>query len=167
MVYTRELANVLVDRYHRENIALSSHVVAFVAFNLLKARNKNLDLYGLLRLAPEDRKLDNEAFKNAIEAFQKVLLDYRDHDHIKVSSKIEGASKALIEDGLQNMGIYHAVKPIFKEKDGSLTCGEMNLLYYYHNKLEGYRFDEQVRWQDYVIEEKTQAMPEKSVEEAF
>ncbi|MEO1437311.1 MAG: 1-acyl-sn-glycerol-3-phosphate acyltransferase, partial [Bacteroidota bacterium] len=85
MVYTRQLASVLVDRYHRENIALSSHVVAFVAFNMLKARNKNLDLYGLLRLAAEDRKFDFEAFKKATEAFQAILLEYRDHDHIKVS----------------------------------------------------------------------------------
>lgn len=52
--HTRILADRIVERYFKENIVLSSHLVAFAAFELLKKANYKLDLFALLRLPTED-----------------------------------------------------------------------------------------------------------------
>ncbi|MEM9849381.1 MAG: 1-acyl-sn-glycerol-3-phosphate acyltransferase, partial [Bacteroidota bacterium] len=53
-VYTRRLGDRILERFFADNIVLSSHLVAFAAFNLLRYENTSTDLYGLLRLPHED-----------------------------------------------------------------------------------------------------------------
>ena len=52
--YTQILGNRIVERFHKENIVLASHLVAFAAFNILKHFNPALDLYGILRLPTDE-----------------------------------------------------------------------------------------------------------------
>ncbi|MCB0616997.1 MAG: glycerol acyltransferase, partial [Phaeodactylibacter sp.] len=52
--YTKILAEKIVERFHCENIVLTSHLVAFAAFRILKRENQHLDLYGILRLPADD-----------------------------------------------------------------------------------------------------------------
>ena len=48
--YTQVLGEAVIDRFHRDHVVLSSHVVAFVAFRILRQFYPDLDLYGVLRL---------------------------------------------------------------------------------------------------------------------
>src|SRR5690606_25231196 len=52
-VYTRKLADAVVGNYDRYYVVLTSHLVAFTAFQLLRKMHPTMDLYALLRL-PED-----------------------------------------------------------------------------------------------------------------
>jgi glycerol-3-phosphate O-acyltransferase len=44
----------------------------------------------------------------------------------------------VINHGLSNVGMYHAKRPLVKNQDGDLVSEDLNLLYYYRNRLEGY-----------------------------
>ena len=43
--YTKGLGQVLVDRFHKENVVLSSHLVAFALFEKLRTKYPELDLF--------------------------------------------------------------------------------------------------------------------------
>jgi glycerol-3-phosphate O-acyltransferase len=44
----------------------------------------------------------------------------------------------IINHGLENVGMYHAKRPLIKDKAGNLVTEDMSLLYFYHNRLHGY-----------------------------
>ncbi|MBK8442655.1 MAG: 1-acyl-sn-glycerol-3-phosphate acyltransferase [Sphingobacteriales bacterium] len=52
--YTKILADKIVERFYKENRVLTSHLLAFAIFEILKKRHRRLDLFGLLRLSEED-----------------------------------------------------------------------------------------------------------------
>jgi len=146
--YTRRLAEIIVERYHRENIALASHVIAFTAFNLLKYHYTDLDLYGLLRLPPEECEIPSEVLEGAVAQIKFHLEKMAEADEIKLSGKIKGDVKPLIENGLKNIGIYHPAPPLKLDKNNMLVIKDMELLYYYHNRLTGYGLEKLVNWKE-------------------
>ena len=50
IVYTKLLGEKIVERFYSENVVLSSHVVAFTAFNYIKHEHSELDIYDLMRI---------------------------------------------------------------------------------------------------------------------
>lgn len=144
--YTRRLASIIVERYHKENIALPSHVVAFTAFNILKNRNPKLDLYALLRLPPEDREIDYKEFLEKVSQMKFQLEKMLNEEKIKLSEVIKGDVKPLINNGLRNIGVFHPAAPLKFNGDKNLISQDMELLYYYHNRLTGYGLEKLVNW---------------------
>src|SRR5690606_17099113 len=63
--YTRMLSQKIVQEYHRINRVFSSHLVAFVAFEMWQKKYPKLDLFGLLRLPEEEQSLMYDEFKDA------------------------------------------------------------------------------------------------------
>ena len=152
--YTKMLADKIVDRFHRENIVLSSHVVAFTAFNMLLENNENLDLYALLRLPPDDYVFPIEQFTAAVEAMQNALFELADKDRLKLSEAVLLSPKELVEDGMKNLGIYHIRKPLTFNKNGDIESDDFSVLYFYHNRLENFGLTKRVRWEHFKIEMK-------------
>ena len=70
--YTRMLSSRIVSEYHRINRVFASHLVAFVAFEMLQGKFPKLDLFGFLRLPEEDLEIPYEEFK---ASFKKVRKD--------------------------------------------------------------------------------------------
>lgn len=149
--YTKMLAEKIVDRFHRENIVLSSHVVAFTAFNMLIQNNDNLDLYALLRLPTDDYVFPIEEFTAAVKAVQIALFELADKDRLKLSEAILMTPEELVMDGMKNLGIYHVRKPLTFNKKGDIESDDFNLLYYYHNRLENFGLTKRVRWDNFKI----------------
>ena len=152
--YTKMLADKIVDRFHRENIVLSSHVIAFTAFNMLLENNENLDLYALLRLPPDDYVFPIEQFTAAIEAVQNALFELADKDRLKLSEAVLLSPKELVEDGMKNLGIYHIRKPLTFNRNGDIESDDFSVLYFYHNRLENFGLTKRVRWEHFKIEVK-------------
>ena len=44
----------------------------------------------------------------------------------------------IISRGMENVGMYHAKRPIIRDKNGNIGTDDMSLLYFYHNRLTGY-----------------------------
>ena len=140
--YTKLLADVIVKRLHAENIVLSSHLLAFTAFNIIRAKHKNLDIYGLLRLTKDDLIIPREEFCNALKLMQKHLFELSAAKRLKISEVIKADNiDDLIQDGLNHLGTYHPEKVLKKNKQGDFESDSLKLLYYYHNHLVGYELE--------------------------
>lgn len=137
--YTKRLAKVLVDRFHAENIVLSSHLVAFTAFNIFKKQYPRLDFYALLRLPKDDRNILQTTFFNNVDALRQQLLKMEKAGKLQLSEIVRsGSLKDLIDHGIKNVGAFHVKRVLRFDRDEDITTDDMNLLYYYHNRLDGY-----------------------------
>lgn len=136
--YNRILGKKLVQEFHRNNRVFSSHLVAFTAFKVLEAKHKNLDLYSLLRLPDEDLSISFEEFKAQCGLFLEALQEMSRNGELGLARHLERDLDAIITHGIKNLGMYHAVRPLMKSKKLGIVVQNMNVLYFYHNRLLGY-----------------------------
>ncbi len=141
-VYTRQLSQVILKRFLSDNIVLSSHVVAFVAFSNLKALHPNLDIFGLIRLPADDFVFNQEELLELIKRMRAEILKRESQGLIKASEMIRSTPQDILRDGIKNLGIYHNLKPLKYNKNDELISQDFKLLYYYHNRLTNYEFEE-------------------------
>ncbi|MCB0664940.1 MAG: glycerol acyltransferase, partial [Saprospiraceae bacterium] len=137
-VYTKLLSDRIVERFRKDNMVLTSHLVAFTAFEILLKEHSHLDLFGILKLPFEDFRIPVQDFENCCNRIRSQLLTLEAKGEVRVSDPVKWDIKALVEDGISNLGIYHAKKPLKVLKDGVVTTENLKLLYYYHNRLLGY-----------------------------
>ena len=50
----------------------------------------------------------------------------------------------LVEHGMRNLGAFHIKKVLTFDKDLDIVTEDMNLLYYYHNRLVGYKLEKYI-----------------------
>lgn len=140
--YTRILADRIVERYFKENIVLSSHLLAFAAFEMLKRANPKLDLFALLRLPNDDFSITMPDMETCISCLQEALFAMESRGSIKLSEQIRWPARDLIRDGIVNLGVYNPFKPLKINKKGMLVSQDFKLLYYYRNRLDNYKLEE-------------------------
>ncbi|MEL6274948.1 MAG: 1-acyl-sn-glycerol-3-phosphate acyltransferase [Bacteroidota bacterium] len=138
--YLRMLGERIVERFHADNIVINSQIVSHAAFCLLQASHPKLDLYGLLRLPPEDFIFNRDALLSVIDQLRAVILDMEMADRIKVSPTVRESVSFILEDGVKSMGNYHIKKPLKINKQGEVVSENFHLLYFYHNRLSTYGF---------------------------
>ena len=149
--YTKLLADRIVERYHKENIVLSSHLLAFATFNVLQNQNPSLDLYGLLRLPPDEYIFPIDTIRNVVNELRTHLIEMETASQIQLSPEIHWEIDRLIKDGAKNLGSYHAEKPLSFTEKGDLVSEDFKLLYYYHNRLENYQLEKAIAWGQYEM----------------
>ena len=154
MQYTKILAERVVERYIADNVVLSSHAIAFLVFNLLKAQNTHLDLYGLLRLPSEDYEFPMKMIITAMEELQRELKVLEGAKKAKLSKEIHWAAGDLVKEGLKFLGVFHAQAPLKVNKVGNVKSESFKLLYFYHNRLDHYGLEKKINWSTYKIEDK-------------
>ena len=136
--YTRMLSQKIVSEYHRINRVFSSHLVAFVAFEMWQKKYPKLDLFGLLRLPEEDLALAYEEFKTVCKKVRKEIYRLKKENKLNIATHLKGNIDLVIKHGLENVGIFHLNRPLLRNKEGFIVTRDLNLLYYYHNRLVGY-----------------------------
>lgn len=151
--YTRRLGDKILDRYYKDNLILSSHLVAYVAFNILLAQNPNLDIYALLRLPPEDYIFPMEEMKSAITKLRDVLFDMEKKGNILLTNEISWDVEKLIREGIKKLGTYHADQPLKFNKKGMIISEDFKVLFFYHNRLDNYGFENAIKWKLFKLEE--------------
>lgn len=136
--YTRELGERIVERFHRENTVLTSHAAAFVFFELLRKRYRDLDLYRFLRLSQEQRRLDEQAYLAECERFHGKLVAWAEQGRLRLDEDLKTTDHARwVRDGVRQLGLLHE-HAVVRIDDGTVLTEDMNLLYYYRNRLAGY-----------------------------
>ncbi len=136
--YTRMLGDIVVKEFHKINRIFSSHVVAFVAFNILKQKYSNLDLYDLLRLPKEERVIPYPTFETHFKNLMSQIFILKQRGEVGTAPHLHDEPENVIAHGLHNVGMYHSKRPLLKNKNGDLTSEDLSTLYYYHNRLTGY-----------------------------
>ncbi|MBI1223975.1 MAG: glycerol acyltransferase [Bacteroidetes bacterium] len=143
--YTIMLAERLVERYHKENIVLTSHVVAYAAFNILRRMHDHLDLFGVLRLPTDDFIFPLEMMLDVVSQTKNILIEMNKGGKIKLSNQIYFEPMELLKDGVRNLGVYHIEKPLIFE-NGNLASQDFKLLCFYHNRLDNYKINKSYNW---------------------
>ncbi len=136
--YTNRLGERIVEEFHTINRVFSSHLVAFTAFRMIKRDNKKLDLFNLLRLPEEDIILPYEQFKSECLRVLERIFELREKGKLHVAPHLRQEIDQIILHGLDNVGMYHAKRPLLRNEKGDIITEDLNLLYFYHNRLDGY-----------------------------
>lgn len=136
--YTRMLSKAIITEYHRINMVFASHIVAFVAFEMLRIKYPQFDLFNFLRLPEEDLSIDYENFKNTFQTIRNEIFELFEKGQIDIAPHLKDSIDDVIKHGLDNVGMYHAKRPVLRNKKGDIVTQDLNKLYYYHNRLEGY-----------------------------
>ena len=139
--YTHTLGKRIVEEFHKINRVFSSHLVAFVAFEMIKVKNSKLDLFDLIRLPEEDIVLPYEEFKSACQMVLDRIVELKSKGQIDTAPHMKRSMDEIISHGLDNVGMYHAKRPLIKNKNGDIVTEDMSLLYFYHNRLHGYALE--------------------------
>ena len=138
--YTGLLGKKISERYHAENVVLSSHLVAYSLFSALQKQYPALDLFRFLRLSRAQRAITMERFYQEAEICFAMVKKASDQGRLHLSTTLHcGDVKIWVEDGIRQLGLFHDAK-VAKVEDGTITTEDMNLLYYYRNRLTGYGF---------------------------
>lgn len=136
--YTHHLGRRIVEEFHINNRVFSSHLVAFTAFQLIKRENRKLDLYNLLRLPEEDIFIVYVEFKEACEMVLKKIFELEALGRLQVAPHLKQDIDEIISHGLDNVGMYHAKRPLIKNNNGNIETQDLSVLHFYHNRLIGY-----------------------------
>jgi glycerol-3-phosphate O-acyltransferase len=150
--YTKIIAERLVERYFIENVVLSSHLIPFAVFEILAHQHPKLDLYGLLRLPPDEYIFPIHSVEEVIEQMQDILFSMEQKGKLQLAPEIHLPAVELIRDGVSKLGIFHREKPLKFNKDGNIVSDDFRVLYYYHNRLENYGLAQKVNWKTEEIE---------------
>lgn len=141
--YVRILAKRIVEEFHIHNQVFASHLVAYTAFKMIERRNSKLDLYSLLRLPDEDLTILYDEFKAAWKKLRKRIYKLNKKGKVGIADHLTLKADEAIAHGLSNVGMYHAQRPLVR-KNNLIKIQDMNTLYYYHNRLEGYGLEKNI-----------------------
>ena len=136
--YNRILGKKIVKEFHKNNQVFSSHMLAFVAFRMIGKKYEKLDLYSLLRLNDDDVILPYQDLYDNIKIIYNKLKELKEAGEVGFGRHITDDIDQIIKHGLRNLGMYHAQPPLSKLKSKDIKIQNMNLLYFYHNRLIGY-----------------------------
>ena len=140
-VYTKVLGDSIVKRFQADNVVLSSHIVAYCAFQVYLLRFTQLDLFGILNLPQEELEIAYDYFLTISRRVYDRIKQMAEHNLIRVPDEFFDFD-GFIADGFDNLGLYHAKKkPVRKLKNGNIVSEDTELLYYYHNRLDNYGFE--------------------------
>lgn len=142
--YNKLLASNIVERFHRYNVVLPSHLVAFVAFELMGRKHPRLDLYEFLRLPQSETELPYPDFRDAVERMTHRLIRLRDEGKLLLSPTFDESPEEVIKSGLRTVGVYHSRRPLLKNRNGDIVSKSLKTLYYYRNRLEGYGLENDI-----------------------
>lgn len=141
--YVRILANRIVEEFHKYNQVFASHLVAYTAFKMMERKNPKLDLYTILRLPDEDLVIEYAEFRAAYKKLKKRILKMHRKGKIGVAEHFKNKTNSAILTGLENVGMYHAQRPLIKKGD-KIIIQNPSTLYYYHNRLVGYGLEKHI-----------------------
>ena len=58
---------------------------------------------------------------------------------------LDKATDVVLKHGIRNLGIYHDKRALrIDKKSNQVTSDDLRLLYFYHNRMEGYGFERHV-----------------------
>ncbi|UII32504.1 1-acyl-sn-glycerol-3-phosphate acyltransferase [Fulvivirga ulvae] len=142
--YTRRLSQIIVKEYHKINRVFASHLVAFTAFRLWRKQHYKLDLYDFLRLPEEEMVINYDEFKTQFKKARKHVFKLKKQNKVNVAAHLKGNIDDVIKMGIDNVGMYHSKRPLLTDKAGNIITKDLNTLYYYHNRMNGYDLEKYI-----------------------
>ena len=132
--YTRELGEVLGQRYERDTVLMSTQVVAHILFRELVQSTPGMDLFARLRLRGEIG-IDREMLCQELGEARDRLRELETTGRVRTSDVVkEDTPGELLERALKFWNGYHDSTAATLEGD-RIVVGDPSLLLYYQNRL--------------------------------
>jgi len=142
--YTRMLGKKVTSEFKKNNMAFSSHVLAYTAFKMIQHAYKKLDVYQILRLPEDEIEINYKTFSQNVSSILEALKSLEEKQKIIRADHLDHDLESIIAHGLKNVGLYNAKRPLLKNKAGNITTKSLKSLFYYHNRLDGYELGKYV-----------------------
>jgi glycerol-3-phosphate O-acyltransferase len=150
--YTKLLAQRIVERFHRDNVVITSHLVSYAAYKMLEHDHQNLDLYGLLRLPPEEFVFNRVTLHEVVNQLRQVLMDWQQRGEIQLSEALSTSdTDSIIERGIKKLGNFHIDMPLRFDRRGRIVSDSFTVLYYYHNRLSTYDLERHINFKPDLV----------------
>ncbi len=142
MQYTRELGQRVVDTFAKESVISSTHILAWTVFQHLLRDQRDPDFYRFLRQAAVDASLPMVEVYRMVKRVSGKLRNMEKAGRLKLSGGAGTGDETEIVDRALNLFDSYHIKPVLERRGDRLFVGDMNLLYYYRNRLWGYDLEE-------------------------
>ncbi|MDW8273506.1 MAG: 1-acyl-sn-glycerol-3-phosphate acyltransferase [Chitinophagales bacterium] len=139
--YTKILGERIVEQYWKANTVLTSHLVCFTLFELIKQQFRHVDLFTMLRTPQDEISVSEELLLRNISALKDRLKIMSLKGELLLSPEIRWPADKILEHGMRNVNFYHVASPV-KRRGNHFTSEDLKLLFYYHNRLDGYQLHE-------------------------
>lgn len=131
--YTRDLGQVLLQRYRTETVIMSTQLVAHLLFRRLVENTPGLNLFARMRRRGEFF-VEHEALVQEIGHARDRLLELEVEGELHVSPFLRSESPDRTLERALSAWSYHR-KTLVRPEDGKLWIDEPSLALYYQNRL--------------------------------
>ncbi len=139
--YCRELGRKVVDAFMEDSIIFSTHVLAWTVFRMLRKKHPDPDFYRFLRQSGYESSLPMVDVYRAVERNLVHLREFAQVGRFRLAKTPAGeGAEEVVDRALRLFGCYHK-RPVLERRGDRLFPVDMNLLYYYRNRLWGYGLD--------------------------
>jgi glycerol-3-phosphate O-acyltransferase len=134
--FTREVGEEVVKAYLRDNLVMTTHLVGYSLFNLLRRTNPGIDHYRLLRTGGTQSSFPMPEVHAEVE---RVLAALRRREAgPRLGAIVEaGDVQEIVANALRHFSTYHTTPAAVRRGD-RVFHENRNLLLYYGNRLRGY-----------------------------
>jgi len=136
--YTRELARSIMEAFHRDTLVNSTNLLSRSVFAWLRGRNRDQDLYRLLRTGGMEESVPLKEVYQGVERDREALRGMSDRGRLRLDDTVQNRDPvAVVSEALAHLKSYHRTPALIRRGD-RLFHKDRNLLYYYQNRLEGF-----------------------------
>ncbi len=149
--YTRILADSISQSYRNNTLALDSQLVAYACYHLFLRKYKEQDVFNLLKYKPDELDLPRQLVEDALDHLKIVVLESSNGDKFGLDQRlIHKTGTEILESGLKNLNVFHLDKVLYLAGD-ELKTENLRLLYFYHNRLDGFGLEDHPFWKELVL----------------
>jgi glycerol-3-phosphate O-acyltransferase len=131
---------LLVDRFRRETVIMSTQIVAHILYRRLVKSTPGVDVFGRIRHRGDVALGRDELTREVAEARDRLLeLEARARVRLSPFVRSETAS-AIVDRALRAFSGYHS-HPAAREIGAEVTAEDPTLLLYYQNRLVTFAAD--------------------------
>jgi glycerol-3-phosphate O-acyltransferase len=131
--YTRRLGTVLVEQYRRLAVFLPTHLVARVLMDEVKRQAGTSDIYRLLRVGEEARRVSVERVRAGMERLRARIAAEPGWGSVHARYR-EHSAGTILDEALHGLMTYHT-HPAAVRRGDALCIEDMKLIFYYQNRL--------------------------------
>ncbi len=144
-VYTQEAGEAIAASFMRHNVVVTTQLVAFTLWEMLRLRHRGLDMYRLLRAGDEGTGTAMVTLVDRVLRVSEALAERakRGELHLEGGVVKEGDAAEIVQQALRHFGTYHS-QPVLTRRGDRVFCLDMKLLYFYSNRLRGYGLEKEL-----------------------
>ena len=136
--YTRELANSIIQAFHRDTVIKPTNIVAYSILDWLWEKCPGVDFYRVLRTGGSEESIPMTEAYSRVDRILGILRNFEQDNRLRVDESIKGKDTgAVVGEALAHLKSYHR-RPALLRRGDRLFHIDRNLLLYYHNRLTGF-----------------------------